>query len=124
MKNRHPIQPLEMVDGILRFKSNAIVKYLLASHPTVDLNALGRLDFSKEDWEQFYQLTGTSFSYCSDLPYFRTDTLHIAMMQHERPQDPRDAKIEFLEDQLEEARNLMADGVAKLYGIHPDDLTR
>ena len=122
MKNRHPIQPLELVDGILRFKSNAIVKYILASHPTVDLNALAHLDFSKEDWEQFAQLTGGSFSYCGDLPYFGTDTLHLAKMQYDRPQDPRDARIEQLEEQLEEARNLMADGVAKLYGIHPDDL--
>ena len=124
MKNRHPIQPLELADGILCFKSNAIVKYILASHPTANLNTLSSLNFSKEDWEQFAQLTGSSFSYCGDLSYFATDTLHLAKMQYERQQDPRDARIEQLEEQLEEARNLMADGVAKLYGIHPDDLMR
>jgi len=57
----HPTQPLEEVDGILRYKKNAIVRFLLDTSQ-YSLNALWKMDFSDEDWRQFYQLIGYSKS--------------------------------------------------------------
>ena len=56
MTKRHPMQPLEVDSaGIIRFKKNNIVDFLLY-HSKYDLNDLQKLDFSNEDWEQFNQL--------------------------------------------------------------------
>lgn len=67
MKN--PIQPLvEGTDGIIRFKSNKIVEYLL-NNGNISMNDVARLDFSKDDRQQFAQLIGYSLSGYSDLSY-------------------------------------------------------
>ena len=59
-KSRHPIQPLvEDADGVLRFKKNAIVSYLI-DNGRISLNDLAQLEFSREDREQFAQLTRAS----------------------------------------------------------------
>ena len=60
-KAKHPMQPIVLVEGIARFKINAIVRFLLDTSPN-DLNVLVRMPFSKEDWTQFYQLIGYSVS--------------------------------------------------------------
>ena len=75
---RHPIQPLyEDDDGILRFKHNTIVQYLL-DHGGIDLNALARVPFSPEDREQFHQLIGYSLDGFADLSITRTGTVAAA----------------------------------------------
>ncbi len=57
---KHPNQPLyNDEDGRLRFKKNAIVRYLLEAG-SIGLNDLGLIPFSLEDRKQFYQLIGTS----------------------------------------------------------------
>jgi len=57
---KNPMQPFVMMDdGILRFKKNAIVRYLL-DHGGLDLNHLACQDFSQDDWQQFSQLIGYS----------------------------------------------------------------
>lgn len=122
MRNKHPIQPLELVDGVLRFKANPIVKMLLATHPTIDLNTIGRLGYSDADMEQFAQLNGDSFSFCGDRSFFSTATLHIAKAQFDRGADPRDARIEQLEAELASIKKLLAPAVSVIYDIHPDDL--
>jgi len=122
MRNKHPIQPLELVDGILRFKANKLVRILFETHPTMDLNRIACMDFSDEDREQLSQLMGGSFSYCGDLPYFSTATLHIAKAQYDRGADPRDARIEQLEAELAAIKKLLAPAVSVIYDIHPDDL--
>lgn len=53
------IQPLNYVDGVLRFKENKIVSFLL-DNGGYDLNRLHCMNFSDEDWEQFNQLHGYS----------------------------------------------------------------
>jgi hypothetical protein len=45
--------------GVLRFKQNAIVRFLLDAGPH-DLNQLGVMQFSEEDRRQFAQLIGYS----------------------------------------------------------------
>ena len=75
---QHPIQPLLKDDnGVLRFKQNAIVKYLLDAGP-FDMNKLLMLPFSQEDQEQFAQLIGYSLSGFGDLSYVSDETYNLA----------------------------------------------
>jgi hypothetical protein len=67
MKN--PIQPLGEVNGVMRFKANAIVRHLLDTHQTCDMNTLARMTFSDDDRQQFAQLIGYSVSGFGDLSY-------------------------------------------------------
>lgn len=56
--SKHPIQPLEDDGkGVIRFKANAIVTFLL-NEGGFDMNDLAVKDFSREDGEQFAQLIG------------------------------------------------------------------
>lgn len=118
---KHPIQPLETDErGVLRFKSNAIVCHLL-DNGGIDMNQLARLPFSREDREQFAQLIGYSLSGAAELDYMSEEVLEAAsLMRHGHSE--QDARAQALRDRLVETRNLMREGVARLYGIHPDDL--
>lgn len=72
-ESQHPVQPLvEDASGVLRFKANAIVRYLLDAGP-FDLNQLALLPFSDEDRVQFAQLIGHSLSGLGDLSYVSDD---------------------------------------------------
>lgn len=65
----HPTQPTyEDKQGIIRFKKNAIVNFLLEKGG-FDMNALARMDFSDEDRRQFAQLIGYSVDGYNDLTY-------------------------------------------------------
>jgi len=55
----HPSQLLISDEGILRYKPNAIVQFLLETHPDYDLKKLEDLEFSDEDRQQFAQLIGS-----------------------------------------------------------------
>lgn len=71
---RHPVQPLEKdPNDILRFKKNAIVRYLLDAGP-FDMNHLACIDFSQEDSEQFAQLIGYSLGGFGELSYVSNET--------------------------------------------------
>jgi hypothetical protein len=74
--DRHPMQPFEIKDGVVRFRANAIVNALLDKDTEANrrdlggvvpasfggLNWLATQDFSQADWEQFYQLIGYSLT--------------------------------------------------------------
>ena len=77
---RHPIQPVINVSGVHRFKSNAIVKFLL-EHGLYDLNALSFRGFPQADWEQFAQLIGYSVSGALDLDYMSDRVMHVALAE-------------------------------------------
>jgi hypothetical protein len=71
---KHPIQPIKEDDnGTLRFKGNAIVKYLLDAGP-FDMNTLALIPFSQKDREQFAQLIGYSVSGFNELSYVSDKT--------------------------------------------------
>lgn len=81
----HPMQPVVWVDDVIRFRENAIVRYLL-DHGGIDLNRLASMPgesdtyggaFSPEDWQQFAQLIGYSISGYGDLSYV-TDESYAA----------------------------------------------
>lgn len=64
----HPMQEIEQdARGVMRFRANKIVQYLLDRGP-VDMNHLGRVSwgegFTSDDWDQFNQLIGYSVSGC------------------------------------------------------------
>lgn len=78
---KQPIQPIVGDENhILRFKQNAIVRHLL-DHGGIDLNAIGRMDFSDEDRAQFAQLIGYSICGFSELPYASEEVIEAVMRQ-------------------------------------------
>ncbi len=66
--SKHPIQPDSIEDGVLRFKRNKIVEFLLDAGP-FDMNQLAHMPFSDEDRVQFAQLIGYSVSGWGTLSY-------------------------------------------------------
>jgi hypothetical protein len=80
----HPNQPLvKSINGVLRFKPNAIVDYLLTTHHSCSLNELATLDFSNEDRQQFAQLIGYSVSGWGGLPYVSEEAkASVELMQN------------------------------------------
>ena len=75
---QHPIQPLKIDhEGVLRFKENKIVRFLLEDGHN-DLNRLAIIPFSDEDREQFAQLIGCSLSGFGDLSYVSDKTYEQA----------------------------------------------
>ncbi len=66
---KHPEQPLyKDEDGRLRFKQNAIVRYLL-DEGGINLEQIEKIPFNSEDREQFYQLLGCSWSRFQELGF-------------------------------------------------------
>ena len=81
---KHPVQPLKKDnDGVLRFKKNNIVRFLLDAGP-FDLNKLALMPFSDEDREQFAQLIGYSLSGFGDLDYVSDETYDKAVAEGEK----------------------------------------
>jgi hypothetical protein len=70
MRTKHPMQPIELVDGVPRFKRNSIVRFLLDNGP-FDLNKLTVMVetgmFPREDYVQLTQLIGYSVCGFGDL---------------------------------------------------------
>jgi hypothetical protein len=119
--SRHPIQPIEDVGGVLRFKSNTIVAYLL-DNGGIDMNALARLEFSDEDWEQFAQLIGYSLSGFGELSYVSSDTYDAAAHMAEAGSTEEQARIASLEYTLRCARESVRSAAVALFHIAPEDL--
>ena len=120
---KHPIQPLEPDQhGNMRFKENAIVRYLL-ERGQFDMNHLAVQPFSKEDRVQFAQLIGYSLSGFGELSYVDDDTFNAASAMIEGT-TMEQAKIETLEGQLRAIRIALKEPMAHLFGVHPDDLNK
>lgn len=74
----HPTQDMHLdPDGVLRFRENKIVRFLLDAGP-YDMNRLYLMNFSQEDREQFAQLIGYSLSGYSELDYVCDDSYQSA----------------------------------------------
>ncbi len=119
---KHPIQPLMYDDhNTLRFKANKIVQHLL-DNGGIDLNQIGRMDFPREDREQFAQLIGYSHVGAGELGYVSDEVWSAAEAMFKQGKCEAEARRDELADQLDKARAGMQQGVAALFGIHPDDL--
>ncbi len=80
---KHPMQPIEKDEnGVIRFKENKIVRYLLDAGP-FDMNQLAMLPFSQEDREQFAQLIGYSVGGFGELSYVSQES--VATASHDKP---------------------------------------
>lgn len=122
---RNPIQPLAKdARGALRFKKNAIVDYLLewATARGMGMNELARMDFTQDDWQQFAQLIGYSLSGYGELSYVSDDTYNAAAAMADEGLTEKDARIASLEQELFMVRSALREPIARLYGLHPDDL--
>lgn len=95
--SKHPVQPVQWDGrGVVRFKGNAIVRYLLdfARARGCSLNELAVMPFTDDDWTQLAQLMGYSVSGAGDLSYFDPDALleadrRVEELLAQQPTDPK-----------------------------------
>lgn len=116
----NPIQPIISVDGVLRFKENKIVSFLL-EHGGYDLNKLAQMDFPREDREQFAQLIGYSLSGFGELSYVSEET-YVAAEQMIIGDSELQARVTSLENMLRDVRDGLKKVIPVVFKIHPDDL--
>jgi hypothetical protein len=121
----HPIQPVELDSSkVVRFKQNAIVQHLLdfAGQHGCNMNTLAALSFSREDRQQFAQLIGYSVSGYSELNYVDDDAMGVVDQMVYEGKSEEKARIAHLEAELKAVRKALRKPMARLFGIHPDDL--
>lgn len=121
---KHPIQPIEKTGGVARFKQNKIVSYLLevGQRNGAGLNELAGMPFSQEDRTQLAQLIGYTLSGFSELSYVSDDDFKAAAEMEAGQKSEDKARIAALEKELKAIRKGIRGPVARLFGIHPDDL--
>ena len=77
----NPMQPIEWVNGVIRFKSNKIIEWLWESGK-IDLNQIAIMTahgkFSEDDQMQLAQLIGYSVSGFGDLSYASKESIQRA----------------------------------------------
>ena len=126
MKN--PIQPLAKDEqGVLRFKANVLINALLDHGQATGfgLNELARKFYTPEhadDWQQLAQLIGYSLSGYGELSYVSDDAYGAAATMADEELGEKDARIAHLEHELLMVRSSLREPIARLYGLHPDDL--
>lgn len=120
-KVRHPIQPLERdSQGVVRFKSNAIVQHLLKNYKLGTLNELALVEFPQEDWEQFHQLIGYSHS---GIPDVSEEVWQAAEAMYKAGISELEARCNHLREELDALKAGMAEPIARLYNKHIDDFS-
>jgi len=120
---RNPIQPLiEDGHGVVRFKANKIVEWLCDQRPQC-MNEIARMDFTDDDRCQFAQLIGYSHSGSGDLGYVDDYTWHAAKESTDTPFQSAQARIKYLEDLIAEIRNELKSPIARLFDVHPENLS-
>jgi hypothetical protein len=118
---KHPIQPLELdAHGVIRFKANAIVRYLL-DNGGIDMNRLATVSFPDEDREQFMQLIGYSHSGVYGVS---EEVWQSAQTMYESGVSETEARSQFLRHELNHLRDAIREPIARLFSIHPDDLKK
>lgn len=96
----NPIQPLYETDnGVIRFKENKIVRYLL-DNGGIDMNQLACLEFNDNDREQFAQLIGYSHSGFGELSYVSNETYEAAENIYEEGCTDQEARLKFYRDKF------------------------
>jgi len=123
MEPTNPIQPLVMVNGVLRFKENRIVSYLLdfARRHGCGMNELARMDFSADDRMQFAQLIGYSHSGAGDLEYISNEVWESAERMFTTGEDEQAARLAYFQELFKTLRSGLREPMAALYQKHPDD---
>ncbi len=123
MSGKHPIQKLKHDDqDVLRFVDNDVVRYLL-DNGGLDLNDLARVDFNREDMVQFYQLIGYSLSGFGSLSQVSDDDYEIAHKMYKEKLSEKDAKVDYLTEELDRVRNLLRGPVAEIFNVSEENLS-
>ena len=121
-KNPFPLQPIVKDErGVTRFRANAIVKWILDSK-LIDLNRIAAMSFDDADREQFAMLIGYSLGGASELSYFSDETIEAAEAMAKGAISETEARNVTLRETIEKVQSGMREGVAELFGMHPDDL--
>lgn len=120
---KHPIQNTHIdAQGILRFVSNGVVRLMLEMLKTrgADLNAIRIAGNSipQEDWDQFNQLIGYSVGNAPIDPAIT----YAAQLAHENGHPIDTVRADAAEELLVTIQKALREGIAELYGIHPDNL--
>ena len=120
----NPIQPLYLINDVIRFKENKIVNDLLdfATPLGFDMNKIARSSYTQTDREQFAQLIGYSLSGFGSLSYASDDVYGTAYSMYHDTAHPSDAKIAYLEKELNAIKKGLLQPIAHLYGTHPGNL--
>lgn len=127
---KHPIQPLGLdPNGVLRFKENKIVSFLLKTSVN-DLNKLIMMNFSQEDWEQFNQLIGYSLSGFGDLSCVRDEVYETAeAMYEDKENNELKVRLKLMEERFQRVKEALVpisktilDVVANVHAEDVDDL--
>ncbi len=113
-----PMQPIR--DG--RFVANNIVKMLLDTHPTMDMNTIAMLSFTEQEQMQFAQLIGYSLNGFSELSYVDDETYAAAETIEAEGVSDTEAKNDALRHQLACIRTGLKAAATAAFKIHPDDL--
>lgn len=70
----YPIQPIISYENrVIRFKENQIVRDLFDTHPSLDMQAITKRDYSETDRQQFAMLIGHTISGFNKLSYANDD---------------------------------------------------
>lgn len=116
-----PLQPLYTDEhGTLRFKENAIVRYLL-DNGGIDMNDLAMLPFDNEEREQFATLIGYSLGGFAELSYVSDEAYATAEKMSEGINEI-EARNMALREQIEGVREGLKQAIPHVFKIHPDDL--
>jgi hypothetical protein len=108
-KKLHPIQPIiQAENGVLRFKENKIVKFLL-EHGPFNLNDIAVMDFSKEDRQQLTQLIGYSLSGASDLDHMSSEIIDAAEEMFTTGGNEVEVRNAVLREKLDEVKSKVLD---------------
>lgn len=125
--SKHPMQPLELVDDVLRFKQNNAVNALyeifkektgmdpwhtMLSHPEV----------TKEDLCQFAQLIGYSHSGTTSLNYMDDQTWYAAQTVYNDGIPELEARNNYLEKKVRRITSRMRKLASLIFKIEPEDL--
>jgi hypothetical protein len=125
--SKHPIQPLEMVGDVLRFKQNNAVNVLyevfkektgidpwhaMLSHPEV----------TKEDLCQFAQLIGYSHSGSGSLNHMDDQTWYAAQTAYKEGTSELEARNLYLEKRHQKMVKKLAPLCSHVFDIHLADL--
>ena len=124
---KHPIQPLALdAHGVLRFQANVLVKSLLdhGSDTGCGMNELALIDATPADKMQLAQLIGYSLDGFGTLGYVTDDEYKAAAKMHDEGLSEDKARIAALEIELVALRSALREPMARLFGVHPDDLLR
>jgi hypothetical protein len=119
---KHPMQPIDRDEsGTLRFKPNAIVRYLLLKAGS-ELDDPELEEFSQEDREQFAQLLGCSLAAFGAMSCASAESYVAASKSLERGTNELEIRNQQLREELAALRAGLREPIARLYRLEEDVL--